>query len=251
MSEPIESSNSERSTSQAARQASVERLLNALNVTPADRRTCNRIRAAFPAMAEAELRGERIAQMFPTETVHLDICEACALEYGELIDALLELEAAAGVTPDAPAPTVPAHMLTALRIRRWVTTTAQQILQKMVSDYGDVEKQLASWLGDLAAASVSVSPQAQQQMALAYGGENTEMLLIQATWFAAQRLAEQFTVDELRNLQASGALTTQVQLAAERVAEQLPRRQRAAFVEAFVAQSVADPTAVVELGRTK
>lgn len=229
--------------------AGADRLLAALDAAPPDRRTCNRIRATLPEMAEAELRGERIAQLFPTETAHLDACDACALEYGELLDALLELETAVGVTPDMPAPTLPAHILTALRIRRWVTTTAQQVLQKTLQDYGDVEAQLASWLEELAAAPLRATPQVQQQMALAYGGENTEMPLIQATWFAAQALAEQYTVDQLRVLQSSDALATQVRQVAEDVARQLPRPQRRAFVETFVAQALADPAAIVRLGR--
>ena len=229
--------------------AGADRLLAALEAAPPDRRTCNRIRAAFPDMAEAELRSERIAQLFPTETAHLDACKACALEYGKLLDTLLELEVAVGVTPDAPAPKLPAHMLTALRIRRWVETTAQRVLQKTLQNYGDVEAQLASWLEELATAPLSMTPQTQQQMALAYGGENTEMPLIQATWFAAQTLAEQYTVDDLRALQARGALVAPVRQAAERVAQQLPKRQRAPFVDAFVAQALADPAAVIELGR--
>jgi len=228
-----------------------DRLLAALEAAPPDRRTCNRIRATFPDMAEAELRGERITQLFPAETAHLDVCESCALKYGELLDSLLELEAAAGVTPDAPAPTLPAHMLTALRIRRWVTITAQQVLQKTLQNYGNVETQLAAWLEDLTVAPLSATPSMQQQMALAYGGENTEMPLIQATWFAAQTLAEQYTVDELRALQTSGSLTAQVRHAAERVAQQLPKSQRRAFIETFVAQALADPVAVVELGRAR
>jgi len=227
------------------------RLLTALDAAPPDRRTCNRIRAAFPDMAEAELRGERTAQLFPTETAHLDACEACALEYGELLDALLELESIAGVTPDAPAPTLPAHMLTALRIRRWVETTAQRVLQKTLQNYGDVETQLASWLEELATAPLSMTPQTQQQMALGYGGENTEMSLIQATWFAAQFLAEQYTVEDLRALQVRGALAAPVRAAAEQVARHLPKRQRAAFIDAFVAQAMADPAAVIELGRAQ
>ncbi|HRW46808.1 MAG: hypothetical protein KDD91_00265 [Caldilinea sp.] len=251
MSEPIESSNSARSTGQAARQSGVVRLINALNAAPADRRTCNRIRAAFPAMAEAELRGERMVQLFPTETAHLDACEACALEYGELVDALLELEAATGASPDAPVPTVPAHMLTALRIRRWVTTTAQQVLQKTLHSYGDVEAQLASWLEDLTAASSGAIQPPQPQMALAYGGANTEMALIQVTWFAAQALAEQYTVDELRAMQARSALAVPVRQAAEQVAKHLPKRQRTAFIDTFVAQALTDPSAVIELGRAQ
>lgn len=246
MSDPLESLNPEPDAGQPSRRGA-DRLLRALNAPPPDRRTCNRIRAAFPEMAEAELRGERIAQLFPTETAHLDACDACALEYGELLDALLELETAVGVTPDMPAPRLPAHMLTALRIRRWVTTTAQQVLRKTLQDYGNVEVQLASWLED--AAPLRATPQVQQQMALAYGGENTEMPLIQATWFAAQTLAEQYTVDQLRVLQSSGALAAQVRQVAEDVARQLPRSQRRAFVETFVVQALADPAAIVELGR--
>jgi len=229
--------------------AGADRLLAALDAAPPDRRACNRIRAAFPDMAEVELRGERIAQLFPTETVHLDACEACALEYGELLDALLELEAVVGATPDAPAPTLPVHMLTALRIRRWVETTAQRVLQKTLQNYGDVEAQLASWLEELATAPLSMTPQTQQQMALGYGGENIEMPLIQATWFAAQTLAEQYTVDDLRTLQVRGALAAPVREAAEQVARRLPKRQRASFIDAFVAQALADPAAVIELGR--
>lgn len=225
------------------------RLLAALETTPPDRRVCNRIRAAFPDMAAAELRGERIAQLFPVETAHLDGCTSCALEYGELLDALLALEAAAGSTPDAP--TLPASMLTALRIRRWVTTTAQQVLQKTLHSYGNVEAQIASWLEDLTAASSGAIQTPQPQMALAYGGENTEMALIQATWFAAQALAEQYTVDELRALQARGVLAVPVRQAAEQVAKHLPKRQRTAFVEAVVAQALADPAAVIELGRAQ
>jgi hypothetical protein len=248
MSDPLESLNPESNPAQPSRRGA-DRLLRALNAPPPDRHTCNRIRVTFPEMAEAELRGERIAQLFPTETAHLDACDACALEYGELLDALLELERAVGVTPDMPAPMLPAHMLTALRIRRWVTTTAQQVLRKTLQDYGNVEVQLASWLEELAAAPLSVTPQVQQQMALAYGGENTEMPLIQATWFAAQTLAEQYTVDQLRVLQSSGALAAQVRQVAEGVARQLPRSQRRAFVETFVVQALADPEAIAALGR--
>lgn len=228
-----------------------DRLLAALDAAPPDRRTCNRIRAAFPDMAEAELRGERIAQLFPTETAHLDGCELCALEYGELLDALLELEAAVGVEPTTPAPTLPTSMLTALRIRRWVTTTAQQVLQKTLHSYGNVETQLASWLADLTTAASGAIQSPQPQMALAYGGENTELALIQATWFAAQALAEQYTVDELRALQARSALAAPVRQAAEQVAKHLPKRQRTAFVDTFVAQALADPAAVIELGRAQ
>lgn len=224
------------------------RLLDALDAAPPDRRTCNRIRAAFPDMAEAELRGERIAQLFPAETAHLDVCESCALEYGEVLDALLELEGAVGGEPDAPPPTLPAHMLTALRIRRWVEATAQRVLQKTLQNYGDVETQLASWLEELATAPLSMTP-SQQQMALGYGGENTEMPLIQATWFAAQALAERYTVDDLRALQARGALAAPVREAAEQIARHLPKRQRSPFVDAFVSQALENPAAVIELGR--
>lgn len=224
------------------------RLLAALDAAPPDRRTCNRIRAAFPDMAEAELRGERIVQLFPAETAHLDACESCALEYGEVLDALLTLEKAVGGEPDAPPPTLPAHMLTALRIRRWVEATAERVLQKTLQNYGDVETQLASWLEEMATAPLSMTP-SQQQMALGYGGENTEMPLIQATWFAAQALAERYTVDDLRALQARGALAAPVREAAEQIARHLPKRQRSPFVDAFVSQALENPAAMIELGR--
>lgn len=226
------------------------RLLAALDAAPPDRRMCNRIRTAFPDMAEAELRGERIVQLFPTETAHLDSCETCALEYGEVLDALLALEKAVGGEPDAPPPTLPAHMLTALRIRRWVEATAERVLQKTLQSYGDVEVQLASWLEELATAPLSMTPPSQQ-MVLGYGGENTEMSLIQATWFAAQALAERYTVDDLRALQAGGVLAAPVREAAEQVARHLPKRQRTSFIDAFVAQVLADPAAVIELGRAQ
>ncbi len=228
-----------------------DRLLHALAAEPPDRRTCNRIRQAFPVMAEAELRGERIARAFPTEAAHLDACESCALEYGELLDALLALESAAGVTPDAPAPSLPTHLLTALRIRRWVAATAAQVLQKTLRNYGNVETQLATWLDDLATGPLSIAAQKEPQMALAFGGENSELPLIQATWFAAQVLAEQYTVDDLRALQSRGALAGQVRQVAERVARQLPQKQRGAFVEVFVAQALADPAEVIGMGRTQ
>ena len=231
--------------------AGAGRLLSALDTAPTDRRLCNRIRVAFPAMAEAELRGERIAQLFPVETAHLDACESCALEYGELLDALLALEAAAGVTPDAPAPSLPAHLLAALRIRRWVAATAGQVLQKTLRNYGNVETQLAAWLEDLASGPLSAATPREPQLALAFGGENSELPLIQATWFAAQVLAEQYTVDELHALQTSGALAGQVRQVAERVARQLPQKQRSTFVEVFVAQALADPGEVIGMGRTQ
>lgn len=250
MSEPTESSNTEQSASQAAaHQAGANRLLHALNAAPPERRRCNRIRQAFPEMAEAELHGERIARRFPVEVAHLDSCEACSLEYGDLLDALLALEESVGVALGTPTPVLPAHMATALRIRRWVAVTARQILQKTLRQAGDVELQLATWLEELAAAPLNTTLPSQPQMALAYGGDDDELRLILATWSTAQALAQQYSVEELRALQGGGNLANRVRAIAENAASQLPPNQRRPFVDTVVEQVVSDQAAVIELGR--
>ncbi|MBE2240410.1 MAG: hypothetical protein IAE81_21665 [Caldilineaceae bacterium] len=250
MSEPSASAKPEQSANQAAaHQAGANRLLSALNTAPPERRTCNRIRQAFPEMAEAELHGERIGQRFPVEVAHLDRCEACSLEYGDLLDALLALEETVVMAPQAPAPMLPAYMATALRIRRWVAVTARQILQKTLRQAGDVELQLATWLEELAAAPLNTTLPSQQQMALAYGGDDDELRLILATWSTAQVLAEQYSVEELRALQTGGKLADRVRAIAEGIASQLPLKQRRSFVDIVVEQALSDQAAVIELGR--
>jgi hypothetical protein len=201
-------------------------------------------------MAAAELDGQRVAEIFPFETGHLDLCLACAEEYGELVDTLLELETMT-VSPSAPAPSLPARAQTALRIRAWVTQTAQKILDRAHGAAGDVNLMLTTLLERLPDLSVLSTPQLVTQVALSYGAEDDETPVVLATWITTQRLAENYAATELGALASRNELVARARQEAEATASQMKfsRGARRDFVEAYGRSVAADPDAYVALGR--
>lgn len=231
----------------------LERLERALRAGPPAPRDHGPVRAAMPAMAAAELRGERIADLFPAEVGHLDACAACSLEYGALVDALLELDAASvgGEAAALPAPHMPARLLAGLRLRGWVIGAAQAVLAGAQHSAEGVEQAVDALVERLGAAlGPGIGGAAAAPVPLAFDADDAESALIAATWRAAELLAGQASAAELAALAARGELARQARAAAEEAAHavDLPRRARARFVAEFVRRVEADPAAVVALG---
>jgi len=204
----------------------------------------------MPAMAAAELNGQRVARLFPFEAGHMDRCLACAQEYGQLVDALLELETMTA-SPSTPAPSLPAHTQTALRIRAWVTQTAQKILDRVHGAAGDVDLMLTTLLEQLPDLSVLSTPQLETQVALGYGAEDDETPVVLATWITTQRLVENYAAAELGALASRNELVARARQEAEKTANQMKfsRGARRDFVEAYGRSVAADPNAYAALGR--
>lgn len=227
------------------------RLARALTAETPPSEACERCRTDMPAMAEAELRGERLSQLFRASYAHLDICEECALQYAEILDMLMEMEAAAGLAVAAPPPALPPRMVAALRIRDWVSATVKGMMQRLRGSAGDVEMMLGVLVERLPQLSLSPAPLEAGQFALAFGAEDEETPLLLATWFAAEKLADAHTVGELQSLAQEQRLTGRAKEIAEATARQLglPRATRKTFVEQFVASATSDPAAFIALGR--
>lgn len=234
----------------SALRKALERLQRALADEVQNDADCNLCRAALPDIAAAELDGQRVAKLFPFETGHLDGCLSCAEEYGELVDTLLALETMT-VSPSAPAPSLPTHTQTALRIRAWVTQAAQQILDRALGAAGDVDLMLTTLLERLPDLSVLSTPQLVTQVALGYGTEDDETPVVLATWITTQRLAEKYAATELGALASRNELVARARQEAEATASQMKfsRSARRDFVEAYGRSVAADPDAYVSLGR--
>lgn len=228
----------------------LERLQHALGDEPIVDADHQRCRASMPAMATAEIAGQSVARLFPFETRHLDVCLACAEEYGELVDTLLELEQAEA-PPAIAAPQLPAHIETAMRIRAWVTRTARQVLDRAHGLSGDVDLMFATMLEHLPDLSALAEPRQVAQFALGYGAEDDETPLILATWYTTQRLASEYSASDLGALADRQELVARARQVAEETAKQLKleRADRRAFVDAYVDSVMADTAAYSSLGR--
>jgi len=241
--------NAQPSSSANAAQQPIRRLARALLAENVETTTHARVLAEMPAMAAAELRGDRLAQLFPDAVAHMDVCESCSLEYAQLLDMLLEMETfvPASAAPPALSPT----LQTALRIRDWVMRTAQQLLHRAQITYGDVNGMLDTLLEGLSEMTTMPAPVQAQQWALGYGGEDDETPLVMATWFATQTLATQATAVELQSLADGDALGERARQIAEETARQmkLAKPMRSRFVEDYVRIVLADPQVFVALGR--
>ena len=244
-----------QSQSQAAvdaGRAPLLRLARALTAETPPPEECARCRAEMPAMAQAEMAGERLSRLFPASSAHLDICEECSMQYAELLDMLMEMEAAIGQAAAAPPPTLPPRVTTALRIRDWMAATLRQVLDRFQVSAEDVEGMLGGLLERLPQLPPAPTPLAASQMALAFGGEDEETPLLLATWFAAEKLADAYTTEELQALANKKQLANRAREVADGIARQLelPGRARRSFVEQFVKSVEADPAGVVALGDT-
>ncbi len=225
----------------------LERALQYESGNPADHARCQ---AAMPDMAAAELEGRRVAQRFPFAYAHLDACEECALEYGELLDTLLALEDGSLATAE-PQPPLPGRLLTAMRIRGWVERTAKQVMEHAQTSAGGVEMMIEMLLTRLHDLPPAAAPLQVQQLAMGFGGEDDETPLLLATWYATQQVAEQYSTKDLQALAKAGTLAKRAKTVAEETAQQLhlSRKLRNAFVEQFVHSLEADPAAFIQLGK--
>ena len=232
----------------------LERLERALRAAPPAPRDHAATRAAMPALAAAELRGERIADLFPTEVAHLDVCADCSMDYGALVDALLELEAAAtgGEAAALPAPRLPARLAVGLRLRGWVIAAAQVVLAGAQHSAQGVEQMVDALVEGLGAAGgPGIGGAATAPVPLAFAGDDPEAALIAATWHAAELLAGESSATQLAALAARGELVGRAQRAADEAARAvgLTRAARARFVEEFTRHLAADPAAAAALGQ--
>lgn len=229
----------------------LERLERALRAGPPSPRDHGPVRAAMPAMAAAELRGERIADLFPAEVAHLDVCAACSEEYGALVDALLELEAASlgGEAAAPPAAHMPARLAAGLRLRGWVIAAAQAVLAGAQRSAEGVEQAVDALVERLGAPG-ALGGAAAAPVPLAFDAGDAGAALIAATWRATELLAGQASAAELAALAARGELAAQAHAAAEEAARAvgLPRAARARFTADFTRRVEADPAAVIALG---
>ncbi len=234
-----------------AEMAPLLRLARALTAETPPPEACARCRAEMPAMAQAELAGERLVRLFPISYAHLDICEECSLQYAELLDMLTEMEAAVGQAAAVAPPILPPRLTIALRIRNWVSATLRQMLDRFQVSADDVEGMLSTLMERLPQLPAAPAPLATGQMALAFDGEDEETPLLLATWFAAEKLADTYTTDELQALASARQLANRAREVAEATARQLemPGRARRSFVEQFVKSVEADRAGVVAMGR--
>ncbi len=242
---------SQSQTAGDAEQAPLLRLARALTAETPPPEACARCRAEMPAMAQAEMAGERLARLFPASYAHLDICEECSLQYAELLDMLMEMEAAVGQTAAISPPTLPPRMTTALRIRNWVSATLRQMLDRFQVSADDVEEMLSALMERLPQLPAAPTALATEQMALAFGGEDEETPLLLATWFAAEKLADSYTTAQLHALTREKQLASRAREIAETTARQLnlSGSARRNFVEQFVKSVEADPAGVVAMGQ--
>ena len=240
----------------AVRMAEIERrlrrLAQALTVDETrDTQDCRRVRQMLPRLAEAELRGERIARLFPDEVAHMDRCEECAMAYAELLDALMSLEDAVDEPQSILPPPLPARLTLVMRLRGWVVRVSKDMVAALqLADPANFEAAAQALLERLPELSHVLTPRQAEQMALGWGTDTDAARLMLACWDATEHIVGRYQAQELENLAASGRLPDVAREAATDTAKRLKLgKLRARFVELYVAEVHANPSSLAALAR--
>lgn len=238
----------QRQDALAEDESKVYRLARAIAAEPgSDWALCRHCRQMLPQLAEAELCHENIARRFPDVVAHLDTCTDCALEYAELLDALLDLDK--GLSAEETLPGFPDRLRMALRLHGWVKGVAQQIAAALdLAEPAGFETAARALLERLPQWSELPAPRRIQQMALGWGTDAQVVQLVLATWITTEHLIQHHTEQELRELAATGRLADVARGAAKETARRMKLgRLGPRFSEQYAAQvsMVADDLAAL------
>lgn len=233
----------------------VERLRRLAQAIAADERAdatiCRQVQQILPRLAEAELRGQRIRRIFAVETEHMDGCEDCAMAYAELLDALIGLEEAIGQEPLSQPPALPARLKMAMRLRGWVLKLSQDMAAALkLADPANFEATAQALLERLPALPQMLTPRQAEQLALGWGTEADSARLLLACWDTTEQIVTGYTASQLDEMVRTGRLTEVAHASAKDTAKRFKLgKQGARFVDLYVAQVQADPSALAALAR--
>ncbi len=230
----------------------LRRLVQALTADEtSDTQVCRRVRQMLPRLAEAELRGERIARLFPDEVAHMDRCEDCTTAYAELLDALMSLEETVGQPQSILPPPLPARLTLVMRLRGWVVRVSKDMAAALqLADPANFEAAAQALLERLPELPQVLTPRQAEQLALGWGTETDAARLMLACWDATEHIVGRYKPRELEDLAASGRLPDVARETATETAKRLKLgKLRARFVELYVADVRANPSSLAALAR--
>lgn len=230
----------------------LRRLAQAIDADEArESEECRHVQQMLPRLAEAELRGERIARLFPDEVMHIDCCEDCAMAYAELLDALMSLEDSVGEPQASVPPTLPARLTLVMRLRGWVRDVSKDMVAVMqLADPANFEEAAQALLERLPELPQRVTLRQAEQLALGWGADTDAAQVMLACWDVTEHLVSRYKAQELEAFAASGQLPDIARAAATESAKRLKLgRLRAHFVDLYVADVRANPAKLAALAR--
>lgn len=231
----------------------LRRLADALWNPPADARSHQACLAALPQFVDAEIVGERVAELYPQVKHHLDGCDSCSAEYAELLDGAVAEQKGLLPTPQtmpspdlsflSPPPSAPVPT-PSVSLRELVLEWARALIARLApGEQGDLSALAETFFTRAQLPpSLELRPHTAREEELGYRYTSPALLILSAAYATTQMLCNEITLTQLELWSNQGTLQLELEARAAATAQRLGIEPAPAldFATAYAAQASRD-----------
>lgn len=212
--------------------------------------------ADLPTYVQAEVAGENPAARFPDVKRHLEVCDSCAFEYADLLDAALAerqgrfAPTLSDAQPDfsflASAPPTPAELLQ-VRVTDWTRAILAALAPAELPHLPSIADAFFAQLD--ASTSPRTYVRVVREETATYGSPLVAPQLLSATYATIKTVTQDVSRTRYADWLAQNSCAAELDARARHAAEELGMNRAAAeqFGRAFAEQIISAPAALEEL----